>query len=59
MVFQFCHMEKSLNIKWTNVVEYVEPKKPNLQMVFKGIDENGNEVKVYISKIEKEKKGQL
>jgi len=52
-------MEKSLNIKWTNVVEYVEPKKPNLQMVFKGIDENGNEVKVYISKIEKEKKGQL
>ncbi len=52
-------MEKSLNIKWTNVVEYVEPKKTNFQMVFIGKDENGDDVKVYISKIEKIKKGQL
>lgn len=59
MVIQFCRMEKTLNIKWTNVVEYVEPKKPNLQMVFTGKDENGDDVKVYISKIEKIKKGQL
>jgi len=51
-------MDKSLNIKWTNIIEYVEPKKPNLQMVFKGKDENGDDVKVYISKIEKVKKGQ-
>lgn len=58
MVFQFCIMEKSLNITWTNIVEYVEPKKPNLQMVFKGKDEKGDDVKVYISKIEKVKKGQ-
>lgn len=58
MVFQFCNMEKSLNIKWTNIVEYVEPKKPNLQMVFKGKDEKGDDVKVYISKIEKVKKGE-
>ncbi len=58
MFFQFCNMDKSLNIKWTNIIEYVEPKKPNLQMVFKGKDENGDDVKVYISKIEKVKKGQ-
>jgi len=52
-------MDKILNIKWTKVVEYVESKKPNLQMVFTGKDENGDDVKVYISKIEKVNKGQL